>query len=192
MRRWRRCTPPPGPPWPPADRPAPVSPEGAPSSWLVLWLVLWVVPWSLALSVVDVRTRRLPTPMVWCFTAGVVVGALVDGPPAIVRAAMGATVLAGVLGLAGRSTRATEPGIGGGDVRLGVPLGAWVGWSGPSTWDALVDPLLVAGGASLLALGAVGLRAVMVDEGERRRVWREPLAFGPWLCVAAVVIGFPG
>ena len=165
-----------------------MSPEGATG----LWLVLWVAPWSLALSVVDVRTRRLPTPMVWCFAVGVAAGAVTDGPGATVRAVLGAAALAGLLGLVGRSGQVPGPTIGGGDVRLGVPLGAYVGWSASSVGDAVVDPLLVAGLASLLALGAVGLRVVTAGGGRRGRAWREPLAFGPWLCVAALAIGLPG
>ena len=163
--------------------------------------VLWVVIWSVSLSAVDVRTRRLPTPMVRWFAGGMIVLAAVEGTSALGRALLGAGVLAGMLRLAGTlgagsaggpqrgSHRRSGSGVGGGDVRLGVPLGAFVGLTAAAPSDAVIGALLVAGLAAILSLGQVAVRALVADRGSRRSAWREPLAFGPWLCLAALVVG---
>ena len=172
---------------------------------LPVWVpVLWVIIWSVSLSVVDVRTRRLPTPMIRWFGAGLLVLALLEGTPALIRAVVGAGVLAGLLRLAGGVGAGvgagagsgmgsdTVRGIGGGDIRLAVPLGGFVGLTGATIIDAIVGSLLVAGLAAVLSLGQVVVRALVADRGSRRGSLGEPLAFGPWLCLGAVVIGLVG
>jgi Flp pilus assembly protein protease CpaA len=148
-----------------------------------------MVAWSIVLSATDLCTRRIPTPLVWWCAAGLVISALAGGPPVMARVAVGASVLSGLLrlvrGLGVRSRDGAGTAIGGGDIRLGVTLGLFVGWSASSFVGAVVDPLLVAGLASFLALFVVAFRVLVTGWGS----WREPLAFGSWLCLAALVIG---
>jgi leader peptidase (prepilin peptidase)/N-methyltransferase len=86
-------------------------------------------------------------------------------------AAFGGLLLA-VRGLAG-------DGLGGGDVRLAVPLGWFLG-NTAEDWTDIVNAVAVA-----LLIAAVG---ALVASGVRRR-WRQPLAFGPWLCLGALLAG---
>ncbi len=141
------------------------------------------------LSATDLRTRRIPTSLVWWCAAGLVISALAGGPPVMARAVVGVSVLSGLLrlvrGLGVRSRDGAGTAIGGGDIRLGVTLGLFVGWSASSFVGAVVDPLLVAGLASLLAQFVVVFRALVTGWGSSR----EPLAFGAWLCLSALVIG---
>jgi hypothetical protein len=64
-------------------------------------------------------------------------------------------------------------------VRLAVPLGWFLGATAEG-WSDIVTAVAVA-----LLFAAVG---ALVAAGLRRR-WREPLAFGPWLCREALVAG---
>lgn len=69
--------------------------------------------------------------------------------------------------------------LGGGDVRLAVPLGWFLGRSA-LRWTDIVA--LIAMALLVSAVGALLTSAV-------RRRWREPLAFGPWLCLGALLVG---
>ena len=91
--------------------------------------VAWLAAWSVPLSIVDLRTGRLPSPMVNRLLAGLVVLTLAGGLASgsmrpIVWSLVGAAAFGGLLlavrGLAG-------DGLGGGDVRLAVPLGWFLG-----------------------------------------------------------------
>ncbi|MGV0805010.1 prepilin peptidase [Mycolicibacterium setense] len=125
------------------------------------------VGWLVALSVFDIRDRRLPN---WLTLPGallvlVVAASAGRGPAALTgAAALSALYLAVHL----VSPRA----MGGGDVKLAVGLGAMTGAFGADVWllAALAAPLLTAG----LAVGAAvrGVRTV---------------AHGPSMCVASAV-----
>jgi len=129
-----------------------------------------------ALSVVDLRHRRLPTRMVWALGLGLVVLTVPEAraePTTVARMVVG--VAAAVLPLAVVRCL-TSGGVGGGDVRLVVPLGAFVGLRAGSTTAAAsgaLAGLLVASGLALVVVAARGLAG---------RGWSEPLAFGPCLC----------
>ena len=118
----------------------------------------------MALSVVDFRMGRLTTPMVLRLLLGLVAltlaGAVVAGTALPVAGALlGAATFGGLL-LA---------------VRLGWFLGrSAVGWRDLVHGVALA--LLVAAVAALVASAI-------------RRSWREPVAFGPWLCLGTLVAG---
>jgi leader peptidase (prepilin peptidase)/N-methyltransferase len=113
--------------------------------------------------------------------AGLVVltlaGGLASGSmdPAV-WSSIGATAFGGLL-LAVRSL--AGDGLGGGDVRLAVPLGWFLGNTAMG-WTDIVNAVAVA-----LLVAAVG---ALVASGLGRR-WREPLAFGPWLCLGALLAG---
>jgi leader peptidase (prepilin peptidase)/N-methyltransferase len=143
--------------------------------------VAWLAAWSVPLSMVDLRTGRLPFPMVNRLLAGLVVltlaGGLASGSMrpigwSLVGAAAFGGLLLAVRGLAG-------DGLGGGDVRLAVPLGWFLG-NTAEDWTDIVNAVAVA-----LLIAAVG---ALVASGVRRR-WRQPLAFGPWLCLGALLAG---
>jgi len=146
------------------------------------WLALaWLVAWTVPLSIIDLRTRRLPAPMVNRLLAGLVVLTVVGGlASGSMRPAMWSLVGAVAFGglLLGVRCLAGD-GVGGGDVRLAVPLGWFLGASAVG-WTDIVN-----GVATALLVSAVGALAVTAV----RRRWREPLAFGPWLCLGALLAG---
>ncbi len=138
-------------------------------------LLAWVVAWTVALSVVDLRTRRLPTRMVWTMGLGLAILTVPEAlaaPAAAVRMVVGAAT--STLPLAVLRHRGAG-GMGGGDVRFAVPLGAVVGLRAGSVADAHQDALVGLLVASVVALGVVVVR------GLRGRGWSEPVAFGPCL-----------
>ena len=94
----------------------------------------------------------------------------------VARAMLGAATFGGLL-LAVRLVAGN--GLGGGDLRLAVPLGWFLGRSAVG-WRDLVH------GVTLALLAAAV--AALVASGIRRR-WREPTAFGPWLCLGTLVAG---
>jgi prepilin signal peptidase PulO-like enzyme (type II secretory pathway) len=64
-------------------------------------------------------------------------------------------------------------------VRLAVPLGWFLGATAEGRSDIVTAVAVALLSAAVGALVAAGLR----------RRWREPLAFGPWLCRGALVAG---
>ena len=124
----------------------------------------WLACWSVALSVVDLRTGWLPTPMVLRLLLGLVALTLA-----------GAVVAGTALPVAGALLGAATFG----GLRPAVPLGWFLGRSAVGWRD------LVHGVALALLVAAV---AALVPSGIRRR-WREPIAFGPWLCLGTLVAG---
>ncbi len=146
------------------------------------WLApAWLVAWTVPLAIADIRTRRLPTAMVNRLLAGLValslVGGLVSGSVlSIIWSFIGAAAFGGLL-VAVRL--AAGDALGGGDVRLAVPLGWFLGRSA-LRWTDIVA--LIAMALLVSAVGALLTSAV-------RRRWREPLAFGPWLCLGALLVG---
>jgi leader peptidase (prepilin peptidase) / N-methyltransferase len=134
-----------------------------------------------AVSFTDIDTMRIPDRLT--FPSQAIVAALIvaislglDEPKAIVRAAIGVVAFSGFLGLL---WLIYPKGMGFGDVKYAVVLGALAGW---------IDPLLVAWSvfaASLL--GSVFGIIVAVKAGDRKQAF----PFGPSLCLGtALVIEF--
>ncbi|GGI10270.1 prepilin peptidase [Isoptericola cucumis] len=131
-----------------------------------------------ALGVVDARTHRLPNALLFPTAAGVgvllVLAAVAGGDlGALLRAVLGATALGLgylLLHLLDRS------GLGLGDVKLAVLLGATSAWYG---WGALA-------GAALLPFLVGGLVAVALLV-TRRANRRTALAFGPYMLLGTVL-----
>jgi len=142
-------------------------------------LVLWVplVPVSVALAVVDWRTRLLPTavlrPAYGTLVLLVLLGWAVTGDSeAALRAALGWLVAGGIFGLL---WFIYPRGLGFGDVRLAGLLGIGLGWVG---WGALL-----VGVYSGFLLGGVigGLLSVL------KIVERKGFPFGPFMLLGALV-----
>ncbi|QAY64373.1 prepilin peptidase [Xylanimonas allomyrinae] len=131
-----------------------------------------------ALTVIDLRSHRLPNVITYPTTAAVavllVLAAAVGGTwSALGRAALGAAALGGaylVLHLVNRS------GMGLGDVKLAPMLGgvaAWFGWS--TLAGAAILPFLIGGVVSVALLAA------------RRATRKTALAFGPFMLAGAAL-----
>jgi leader peptidase (prepilin peptidase) / N-methyltransferase len=134
-----------------------------------------VLVWMAALCVFDVRDRRLPNGLTLPGAAVILVAAALAGRG--LAALAGAAALAGVYLLA---HLLAPSGMGAGDVKLAIGLGALAGCFGAGAW------LLAALGAPLLTalVGAVGLL---------RGVRSVP--HGPSMCLAtaaAAGLGLPG
>jgi leader peptidase (prepilin peptidase)/N-methyltransferase len=142
-------------------------------------LVLWVplVPVSVALAVVDWRTRLLPTAVLRPTYAGLVVlvllgWAVTRDTDAVVVAALGWLVAGGLYAIL---WFIYPRGLGFGDVRLAGVLGIALGWVG---WGAL----LVGVYAGFLLGGVLGgLLSVL------KVVERKGFPFGPFMLLGALV-----
>jgi leader peptidase (prepilin peptidase)/N-methyltransferase len=109
-----------------------------------------VLAWMAALSVCDIRRRRLPN---WLTLPGAAVMEIVAG-----FAGRGLSALAGAMALAGLYLAVhavSRRGMGAGDVKLALGLGALTGCFGVEVWflAALGAPLLTAAGGLVAALG---------------------------------------
>ena len=126
-----------------------------------------VLGWALALSVIDLRERRLPNVLTLTGAAVIPVGATVAGRGA-------AALLGGLsLGVVYLVVHLAAPsGLGAGDVKLALGLGALTGALGVGVWTlaALGAPLLTA------LVGAVS--AVRGSGGA--------VAHGPAMCAASL------
>ena len=112
-----------------------------------------VVAWAVALSVIDLTRRRLPNILTLPGAAAILIGCALfgRGPAALLGAvALGTVYLA---------VHLVDPaGMGGGDVKLAVGLGALTGALGTPVWllAALGAPLLTAVAGTIAALRARG------------------------------------
>lgn len=138
---------------------------------------------AVALSVIDLRTLRLPNRLVFpLLGAGVVLLGLVelslDRPQHLTQAAAGAVFYFGFLGVAALVYPA---GMGLGDVKASLVLGLYVGFLGSDTAEALALVLY----AMLIgfALGSIAGIGVLVA---RRR--SEAYPFGPFLFAGAFAV----
>lgn len=118
-------------------------------------LGLAVLAWLITLSWHDLRDRRLPDTLTLPGAGALLVGAGLAG--------RGLPALAGAAGLAGLYLLvhlANPAGLGGGDVKLALGVGALTGTFGPAVWAlaALGAPLLTAGWALIALRG--GARGV--------------------------------
>ncbi|WP_345341825.1 A24 family peptidase [Rhodococcus olei] len=131
------------------------------------WTAL--VAWCGWLSVIDVRTRRLPNLLTLPGAAVILAVAAVAGHP---RAAVtGAVLLAGLYLVAHLVAPAA---LGGGDVKLAIGLGAVTGVAGAQVWLAAA-----VGAFALTAAAGVGAPVL----GRRVR----SLPHGPSMCLATVL-----
>ena len=126
-----------------------------------------VVAWAAALTLSDVRVRRLPNGLTLTGAVVILTGAAVAG--------RGAPALIGGLALGGLylAVHLADPsGLGAGDVKLALALGALTGAFGIAVWTlaALAAPMLTA---------MMGVIAVV----RRRRI---VLPHGPSMCVASL------
>ena len=122
-----------------------------------------VLAWAAALSVVDIRQRRLPNALTLPGAALVLVVAGIQG--------RGSAALCGALGLAALylAVHLVAPGaMGVGDVKLALGLGALTGAFGPDVW----------------LLGALGAPVLTALAGLLARV--RTLPHGPSMCVASL------
>lgn len=147
--------------------------------WSLLWLVP-LVPVSVALSVVDWRTRLLPRLVVLPATllavvAVVAVGLATDDTGSLVRALVAMLVVRSFFWVLWAIHSA---GMGFGDVRLAAIVGLVLGWVG---WGALAIGVWV--GFIAFALPGLGLALVRRD----RSLLRKPFPYGPFMLAGALV-----
>jgi leader peptidase (prepilin peptidase)/N-methyltransferase len=152
---------------------------GVGAAWSLLFL-LPLVPIGFALAVVDLRTRLLPTVVVWPTFAGVAalgcLSAWLDGDgDALVRAWIGAAV---VFACFFALWWIHPPGMGFGDVRLSAVLGFALGYLG---WAEV----LVGVYAAFLAFAVPGLLVAVFRRD--RGVLKAAYPFGPFLLAGALV-----
>jgi leader peptidase (prepilin peptidase) / N-methyltransferase len=143
---------------------------------LAVWLL--AAPVGLALAAVDSAVNRLPDVLTLPLAAGT---ALLLGMAALLphsggswpRALLGAVVLAGTYGLLFLINRR---GMGLGDVKLALALGAALGWYG---WG-----VLFAGTFLGFLLGSLyGVSLILAGRAHRRTA----MAFGPFMVLGALV-----
>ncbi len=144
---------------------------------------LYLAAVSVALTLIDLDTRRLPDAIVLpsyvvlavLFTAACLAGSSWD---ALVRAALGGAALFAFYLL----LRLVRPGgMGGGDVKLAGVLGAALGWVG---WGALA-----VGAFAAFVLGGLFAVALMARGRAGRR---SSIPFGPWMIAGAWLGIFAG
>ena len=172
-----------------ALRPAALAPGQAwatdPVFWIVLVAFLCFAAVSIALTLIDLDTKRLPDVIVLpSIVAGVVLlaiaAALGAGWTTFLRAAAGAAILYAFYAV----VRFISPrGMGGGDVKLAVLVGLFLGWCG---WATLV----VGGFAAFLLGGLFGIGLILLRRAKRRTA----IPFGPWMIAGAwagIAVGEP-
>jgi leader peptidase (prepilin peptidase)/N-methyltransferase len=139
---------------------------------------LYLVAIGVALTLIDLDTRRLPNAIVLpSYLVGgalLAVASIVEGEPAaLLRALVGmAALFAFYLVL----VLVHPAGMGFGDVKLAGVLGMYLGWVG---WGALV----VGGFAAFLLGGVYGIALL----ASRRAGRKSKVPFGPWMILGAVV-----
>ena len=148
-------------------------------AWPLLFL-LPLVPVGVALAAVDLRTRLLPTVVVWP-TLGVTVvlallsGLLEDDAEALVRAGLGGVA---VFGLFFTLWWIHPAGMGYGDVRLSAVLGVALGYLG---WAEVLIGIY----GAFLAFAVPGLLVALLRR--ERAVLKAAYPFGPFLLAGALM-----
>jgi len=148
------------------------------------WVAVLMAPFSallVAISVIDIRTKKIPNRIVYpalLLSAGyLVVARVADADVDLVRSVLGFLVLGGGFFLV---AFVVPKGMGMGDVKLAALIGLVLGSQGL----ALVG---VAAGAGIL-LGGVGAVAALVGGASRKQA----IPFGPFLAGGALVAVFLG
>ncbi len=152
---------------------------------LALVAYLWLVAASIALAIIDLEVRRLPTaivlPTVVVLAVLFAAAALLEGDlGALLRICIGGAALFVFYLLLFLVSRG---GMGLGDVRLAAALGLAMAWIG---WDALVVGAL----AAFVLGGVFGIVLIALRRARRRTA----VPFGPWMLLGAWVgiIAGPG
>ena len=127
---------------------------------------------------VDLREHRIPNRLVGalaatllalCAAAAVAAGAITP----LARALAGAIALGGVYGILRAASRGS---LGGGDVKLAVPIGFLLAWDG---WAPLVT-----GGGLAFAIGGLWSIGLLLT---RRGTASTAVAFGPFMVLGALL-----
>jgi len=153
------------------------------AAWRIGWswdlpAYLYFAAISIPLTIIDLRTHRLPNPLT--LTAYPIVAGLLL-LPAVAEGSwedFGRAVLAGAALLAffGILHVINPTGMGLGDVKLSGPMGAVLGWA---SWNALVTGTL----AGFLLGAVVGLTLMVLKRANRKTA----LPFGPFMLTGAWV-----
>ena len=153
------------------------------SLFLIVIAYVYLASVSIVLTLIDVRSHRLPNAIVlpsYAVLAMLFTGACLFGAPwqNLLRAAIAAATLFAFYWL----LRAIRPGgMGGGDVKLAGVIGAALGFIG---WGALV----VGAFAAFFIGGFVGIGLMIV----RRATRKTAIPFGPFMVVGAWIGIFAG
>lgn len=138
-----------------------------------------LVLWCVCVSVIDLRTLRLPNMLTGLGAAGVAAVAVATGRWQ--AAALGAGMLAGLYLLARIVGGASGMGgFGGGDVKLAVGLGGATAMAGGHVW-------LAAALGALLLTAVVGAVLAGLRRGRRGVVEHRMLPHGPSMCLATLI-----
>lgn len=136
-------------------------------------LLVWAL---LALTWIDAREQLLPDaitlPLLWLGLLVNIAGTFVALEDAVLGAVLGYGVLWAIYWVFKWLTG--KEGMGHGDFKLLAALGAWMGWAAVP-WVVFVGALL----GSVFGLAQVAWR---------RRDFQKPMAFGPFLAIAAWVL----
>lgn len=127
------------------------------------------------LAVIDLEERRIPDRIVLPATAAMLVAQLVLFPDRVLTSVVAALAVAGFLLAANLISRG---GIGMGDVKLGLLLGAGLG-------SDVVSAVLLGS----IAGGVVGL-VILIRGGAEAR--KRAIAYGPFLALGGIVALFAG
>jgi leader peptidase (prepilin peptidase)/N-methyltransferase len=137
----------------------------------------WWAACGLVLAVTDVAVHRLPRPVAFAATAGLLLllgpAGLLGHGAAWVRAAEAALAVAALL----VPLALLPSGVGGGDVTAGLMVGAAAGWI---SWFAVVASLF----AAFLLVAVCGL--VLIVAG--RATHRTPMPLGPALLAGTLLV----
>ena len=143
---------------------------------MVVPACLAVLAWAVALSVIDLRERRLPNALT--LTGAVVILAACAGCGRGQAAMAGAAALSGLY----LAVHLVDPaGMGGGDVKLAIGLGGLTGALGAGVW------LLAALGAPVLT-ALLGAAAALHRRG---RLAGTVVPHGPSMCLASLAAAAP-
>lgn len=155
------------------------APHGVSEAW-ALWLTLaayiYFAGVSIALTIIDVRSHRLPNAVV---LPSYLVAAVLLTAAAALTGAWGDLLRAGVcmvlmFGFYLLLHRIRSGGMGGGDVKLAGVIGIYLGWIG---WGAVIVGVF----AAFLAGGIFGILLVTLRRARRDT----PIPFGPWMLLGA-------
>ncbi|MCT9821613.1 prepilin peptidase [Microbacterium sp. W1N] len=152
-------------------------PEGGALAFALIAIAfLYLAAISIALTMIDLDTRRLPNAIVlpsYVVLAVLFTGACLAGAPweALLRAAVGGAALFAFYWV----LRFAKPGgMGGGDVKLAGVLGMALGWVG---WGTLI----VGAFAAFLVGGVIGIGMMLAHRATRKTA----IPFGPFMVLGA-------